>query len=164
MGLAASMRPCGTLANWSRSAVRWCRWARFWREAVHRYGQPQAIAADRYREGELSDGVKGAGLSLPEPTWRGQGWKDGAQDVRLFRAAVLDGKVAAPVSMAMRAALAEAKTVMDSASNEKLAKAGEGAHRRRGRDDLAAAIILAISEGTRREASRPVRRWRYRGG
>ena len=53
----------------------------------------------------------------------------------------------------MRAALAEAKTVMDSAANEKLAKAGEGAHRRRGRDDLAAAIILAIAEGSRRKPS-----------
>ena len=135
----------------------------FIKEAVSRYGKPQAIAADRYRAGELEDGVKGAGLNLPEPTWRGQGWRDGGQDIRLFRAAVLDGKVAAPVSLAMRAALAEAKTVMDSAANEKLAKAGEGAHRRRGRDDLAASIILAISEGTRREASRPVRRWRYRG-
>lgn len=107
--------------------------------------------------------MKGAGLSLPEPTWRGQGWRDGSQDIRLFRKAVLSGAVVAPVSLAMRHALSEAKTVMDSASNEKLAKSGEGAHRRRGRDDLAAAIILAISEGSRREASVPVRRWRYRG-
>ena len=58
------------------------------------------------------------------------------QDVRAFRAAVLEGKVAAPVSMAMRAALSEAKTVTDMSANEKLAKSGEGQHRRRGRDDL----------------------------
>ena len=61
----------------------------------------------------------------------------------------------APVSLAMRAALAEAKVVADSAANEKLAKAGEGQHRRRGRDDLAAAIVLAVAEGMRREAAYP---------
>ena len=84
--------------------------------------------------------------------------------MRLFRAAVLESKVAAPVSMAMRAALSEAKTIQDSSSNEKLAKSsGEGQHRRRGRDDLAAAIILAVAEGTRREADKPVSRGRYRG-
>lgn len=126
-------------------------------EAVRRYGRPQAIAADRWRAGELSDGVTEAALRLPEPTWRGQGWRDGAQDVRAFRAAVLEGRVVAPVSLAMRAALAEARTVADSAANEKLAKAGQGQRRRRGRDDLAAAIVLAVAEGMRREARRPSR-------
>ena len=122
-------------------------------EAVLRYGKPQAIAADRWRAGELEDGVREARLNLPEPTWRGQGWRDGAQDVRQFRSAVLEGKVAAPVSLAIRAALAEARTVTDSAANEKLAKSGEGQHRRRGRDDLAAGIVLAVAEGARREAA-----------
>ena len=135
----------------------------FLSEAVRRYGRPQAIAADRWRAGELEDGVKVAGLSLPEPTWRGQGWRDGSVDVRLFRAAVLEGQVSAPVSLAMRAAFAEAKVVADSAANEKIAKAGEGQHRRRGRDDLAAAIVLAVAEGQRREAARTPHRWRYRG-
>ena len=130
----------------------------FLAEAVRRYGRPQAIAADRWRAGELEDGVREAGLSLPEPTWRGQGWRDGAQDVRAFRSAVLEGHVSAPVSLAMRAAFAEAKVVADSAANEKLAKAGEGQHRRRGRDDLAAAIVLSVAEGQRREASQPQRR------
>ena len=127
----------------------------FLAEAVERFGRPQAIAADRWRAGELEDGVREARLNLPEPTWRGQGWRDGSQDIRLFRSAVLEGKVTAPVSLAMRAALAEAKVVADSAANEKLAKAGEGFHRRRGRDDLAAAIVLAVAEGMRREAAYP---------
>ena len=135
----------------------------FLQEAVRRYGKPQAIAADRYRDGELEDAVRNERLRLPEPTWRGQGYKDGGVDVRAFRVAVLTDKVAAPVSMAMRAALAEAKTVTDMSSNEKLAKSGEGQHRRRGRDDLAAAIILAIAEGSRREADTPKTRPRYRG-
>ena len=41
--------------------------------AVRRYGRPQAIAADRWRAGELEDGAREARLGLPEPTWRGQG-------------------------------------------------------------------------------------------
>ena len=47
----------------------------FMQEAVIRFGKPQAIAADRWRAGELEDGVKAVGLNLPEPSWRGQGWK-----------------------------------------------------------------------------------------
>ena len=138
--------------------------APFLQEAVRRYGRPQAIAADRYRDGELEQAVRNDRLHLPEPTWRGQGYRDGSIDVRAFRTAVLSDKVVAPVSMAMRAALSEAKTVTDmGAANEKLAKRGEGQHRRRGRDDLAAAIILAIAEGSRREADTPVSRGRYRG-
>ena len=61
------------------------------------------------------------------------------------------------------AAFAEAQTVSDTAANEKLAKAGEGMKRRRGRDDLAAAIVLAVAEGMRREANKPRPRFRYRG-
>ena len=134
----------------------------FLSEAVRRYGRPQAIAADRWRAGELEDGVRESRLNLPEPTWRGQGWRDGTVDVRQFRAAVLEGKVTAPISLAMRAAFAEAKVVADSSANEKLAKAGEGTHRRRGRDDLAAAVVLSVSEGVRRDAAHKPRR-RYHG-
>ena len=134
----------------------------FLREAVRRFGRPAALAADRWRAGELEDGVREAGLRLPEPTWRGQGWRDGAQDVRAFRAAVLNEDVAAPESLAIRAALAEARVVADQAGNEKLAKAGEGTRRRRGRDDLAAAIILAVAEGCRREAGRKPARSGFR--
>ena len=50
-----------------------------------------------------------------------------------------------------------------SAGNEKLAKAGEGQRRQRGRDDLAAAIILGVAEGARREAASPPPRFRYWG-
>ena len=159
-GIYEAMRDAGELVQLGGRVVPV---GAFLAEAVRRYGRPQAIAADRWRAGELEDGVREAGLSLPEPTWRGQGWRDGAQDVRSFRAAVLEGRVAAPVSLAMRAAFAEAKVVVDSAANEKLAKAGEGQHRRRGRDDLAAAIVLAVAEGQRREAARTPHRWRYRG-
>lgn len=132
-------------------------------EAVKRYGRPHALSADRWRAGELEDGVRTLRLNLPEPTWRGQGWRDGSVDVRLFRAAVLEGKVSPPVSLAMRAALGEARVVADSAANEKLAKGSEGHKRQRGRDDLAASIVLAVAEGTRREAAKQRQTWKYRG-
>ena len=136
----------------------------FLAEAVRRYGSPTAIAADRWRAGELADGVREAGLRLlPEPTWRGQGWRDGAEDVRGFRAAVLEGKVAAPVSLAMRAAFSEARTLADPAGNEKLAKMSEGGRRQRARDDLAAAVVLAVAEGVRRAAKPRRRAFRYHG-
>ena len=159
-GVYEAMRDAGELVQLGGRVVPV---GAFLAEAVRRYGRPQAIAADRWRAGELEDGVREARLALPEPTWRGQGWRDGSVDVRLFRAAVLEGQVAAPVSLAMRAAFAEAKVVADSAANEKIAKAGEGQHRRRGRDDLAAAIVLTVAEGVRRHAAKPTRTWRYRG-
>ena len=157
-GVYEAMRDAGELVQLGSRVVPV---GPFLAEAARRYGRPQAIAADRWRAGELADGVRDARLHLPEPTWRGQGWHDGGVDVRLFRTAVLENKVAAPVSLAMRAAFAEARTVMDSASNEKIAKAGEGQRRRRGRDDLAAAIVLAVAEGTRQESNRPQRRLAY---
>ena len=44
----------------------------------------------------------------------------------------------------------EARTVTDTAGNQKLAKSTEGGRRRRARDDAAAAAILAVAEGRRR--------------
>ena len=48
----------------------------FLQEAVRRYGKPQAIAADRYRDGELEEcGAETSGYGCQEPTWRGQGYQ-----------------------------------------------------------------------------------------
>ena len=84
---------------------------------------------------------------------RGQGYKDGGEDVRDFRKAILDGFVRAPVSLLLRSALNEARVVTDAAGNSKLAKSGEGGRRKVARDDAAAAAILAIAEGQRRRLS-----------
>ena len=94
----------------------------------------------------MQQAIDDAGLSVGV-VWRGQGWKDGAEDVRGFRRAVLDAAVSAPVSLLMRSALAEATTVADGSGNEKLAKQSEGGRRVRARDDVAAAAILAVAEG-----------------
>ena len=81
--------------------------------------------------------------------YRGQGWKDGSEDVRSFRRAALEGKLAFGPSTLIRSAFAEARTLIDPASNEKLAKLSEGGRRRNARDDAVAACILAVGFGYR---------------
>lgn len=131
-------------------------------EALDRWGRPAAIVADRYRETDLRQALDRAGFPQAAFTVRGMGFRDGAEDVRQFRRACLEGKVAPGLSLLLRAALAEARTVADPAGNEKLAKGVEGRRRRRARDDAAAAAILAVAEGVRR-GNGPRRVWRYRG-
>ena len=131
-------------------------------EALDRWGRPAAIVADRYRETDLRQALDRVGFPQAGFTLRGMGFRDGAEDVRLFRRACLEGKVAPGRSLLLRSALAEARTVADPAGNEKLAKGVEGRRRRRARDDAAAAAILAVAEGLRR-GDRPRRRWHYRG-
>ena len=131
-------------------------------EALDRWGRPAAIVADRYRETDLRQALDRVGFPQAAFTLRGMGFRDGAEDVRLFRRAALTGALAPGRSLLLRAALAEARTVADPSGNEKLAKGVEGRRRRRARDDAAAAAILAVAEGVRR-GERPRRRWKYRG-
>lgn len=106
-------------------------------EAIH------AILADRFKQGEIQDGLAAIGCTVPI-TWRGFGWKDGAEDIERFRRAVYDRKVAAPKSLLLRSALADAVCLIDPAGNAKLAKG-----RALGRIDPAAAALIAIAEGQR---------------
>ena len=115
-------------------------------ESRHRWGDPHVVVCDRWREAELRQ-------SLPMPAQvltRGMGYMDGGEDVRDFRAAVLDGYVAAPESLLLRSALSNARVARDMAGNSKLAKAKDG-HR----DDAAAAAILAVGLGYRLRRQRP---------
>lgn len=119
-------------------------------------GAPAAcFTADRYRQSEFIDAMNAAGLRIPT-AWRGQGWKDGAEDVERFRAAVFDGLVHVAPSLLLRSTMSDAVTVGDIAGNRKLAKA-----RASGRIDAAAAAILAVAEGQRRKAA-PVAQHRVR--
>ena len=130
-------------------------------EALTRFGRPSALAADRWREPELRDALDRAGVPPAALDIRGQGFKDGAEDVRAFRRACLEGRVVPGASLLMRSAMTEARVVIDPAGNSKLAKNSEGGRRVRARDDAAAAAILAVAAGSRR-ASRPrARRRRY---
>lgn len=124
--------------------------------ALHRFGPPASIAADRWREAELRDALKAARVPLARLELRGQGYRDGGEDVRQFRRAALEGKVTPVPSLILASAIGVARVIMDPAANAKLAKGSEGGRRSRARDDAAAAAILAVAAGQRR-ASRPAR-------
>ena len=126
----------------------------FLKEVISRFGRPSAVSCDRWRSGELSDAVNLSKLRLPFPAWRGQGFKDGNTDIRAFKTQLFEGKVHAPKSLAMRSAFAEARTLMDPAGNQKLAVKSEAGRRKNARDDLTAAVILAIAEGSRIDSFR----------
>ncbi|MDD9989178.1 MAG: hypothetical protein OXQ31_23095 [Spirochaetaceae bacterium] len=131
-------------------------------DVVKRWGRPVAVVADRYRERDLHDAMADAGIAAPFVP-RGQGYVDGAADVREFRRAVVGGDVTPVPSLLLRHALSGAVVVSDQSGNAKLAKASEGNRRQRHRDDAAAAAVLAVSEG-RRRARLPQRpAWRLAG-
>ena len=128
-------------------------------EALQRFGPPAALACDRWRLPELRDALKVSGVPPCPLIPRGQGFKDGAEDVRAFRRACLEGRVVPAKSLLMRSAMSEARTLADPAGNEKLAKQTEGGRRLRARDDAAAAAIVAVALGTRKP-TQPNRRLR----
>ena len=122
------------------------------REGMRRFGAPDAVASDRWRQSELLDALNQAGVPSSSFVSRGQGFKDGAADVRAFRNAALTGKLIPVVSLMLRAAMRESVVVSDTAGNSKLAKASEGGRRARARDDAIASSIMAISVGGMRPA------------
>ena len=107
--------------------------------SVERFGRPAAIVCDRWRIGELVDAISALGLDVPLVS-RGMGFRDGAEDVRRFRTAILDGMVRPTASFLLRLAMREATVMTDAAGNSKLAKATEAGRRRRARDDAVAAV------------------------
>ena len=129
--------------------------------ALHRFGAPTAIAADRWREADLRDALDKADVPVATYEPRGQGYRDGGEDVRMFRRAAAEGRVVPAKSLLLRSAMAEARVVMDPAGNAKLAKQVEGGRRLRARDDAVAAAILAVALGARNAARPKPRRRRY---
>ena len=118
-------------------------------EVLARWGAPSAVIVDRWREAELRDALESARFPTAALVVRGQGFKDGGEDVRDFRRAVLSDRVRPSGSLLLTAAMAEARVTSDPAGNSKLAKASQGGRRVRARDDAAAAAILAVSAGYR---------------
>ena len=117
--------------------------------AIDRFGAPELLIADRWREAELRDALDSAGFPPAHLETRGMGYRDGAEDVRTFRRACAEGRVAPSPSLLLRSAMAEARTISDPAGNSKLAKGSQGGRRLRAKDDSAAAAILAVSAGVR---------------
>ena len=119
------------------------------KEALARWGTPAAVVADRWRIPELADALDAVRFPRSRLIERGQGYRDGGEDVRDFRAAVLRGRVTPTRSLLMRSAMGEARVSMDPAGNCKLCKTGNG-RRTYARDDAAAAGILAVAVGERK--------------
>ena len=132
----------------------------FLQAVLDRFGVPECIVADRWREGELRDAMHACSVIAPLEL-RGQGFKDGGEDLRAFRTAMLDGHVEVAGtdpdggSPLFRVAVLESRAVCDPAGNEKLAKSTEGGRRRRARDDATAAAIVAVAEWWRRRQAPP---------
>ncbi|MGB3390737.1 MAG: terminase TerL endonuclease subunit, partial [Pseudaminobacter sp.] len=118
-------------------------WLRQVWETLVQDAEVKALVCDRYRQAELQDALAAAGIRVPV-VFRGQGFRDGGQDVEAFRKAVFDGEVRTVPSLLLRSAAADALVVMDDAQNAKLTKA-----RSLGRIDAMAASILAVAEGQR---------------
>ena len=134
------------------------------RESLRRWGRPVAVVCDRWRAAELRQALEAVRFPLADLIVRGQGFKDGGEDLRHYRAAVIGREVRPASSLLLTAAMSEARAVSDPAGNHKLAKRGQGGRRAQARDDAAAAAILAVAAGRRRWKSGAVRRsWRYRG-
>ena len=134
------------------------------RECLERWGRPVAIACDRWRLAELKQHLEAVSFPLAELVERGQGFRDGGQDVRDFRAAVLGDHVRPSQSLLLRAAMSEARVTGDPSGNWKLAKHVQGGRRANARDDACAAAIVAVAAGYRRWTAKPSRpRWRYLG-
>ena len=115
--------------------------------AADRFGPPEVIWCDRWRLGELREAAQIAALPFCRVVPRGQGFKDGAADLRSFKRAALDGRVTPAPSLLMVSAMAEARSVSDPAGNSKLAKGSQGGRRALARDDAVAASLLAVAAG-----------------
>ena len=118
-------------------------------EALARWGRPQVVVCDRWREAELRQHLEAVGFPSAALVVRGMGFRDGAEDVRAFRAAVLGSHVRPANSLLLTAAMSEARTISDPAGNSKLSKGTQGGRRSRARDDAAAAAVLAVAAGYR---------------
>ena len=123
------------------------------RRALAEWGAPVCIASDRYKKNDLLQELDACGFPNVHLEWRGQGMKDGGEDVRAFRAACLKNEVRPPVSMLLRAAMSEARCRIDDSGNVKLLKVHEGSGNGfQPRDDACAASIIAVAEGVRYRA------------
>ena len=126
-------------------------------EALDRWGTPQAIVCDRWREQELRQSLAKIRFPRAAIVTRGMGYQDGGADCLALRKAVLGGYVRPVESLLLTAAMAEARVVVDAAGNAKLAKNTEGGRRHRAKDDAAAAAILAVAAGFREWHQGPAR-------
>lgn len=118
-------------------------------EAVERWGRPDCIVSDPYKLRDLRQSIEDNRLDAVRVIVRSGGYKHGSEDLRFFRRALLRRKLRAPVSLAFRLALSDARMVPDVQGRLKLATRTQGDRRDKARDDLAAALVIAVGVGER---------------
>lgn len=118
--------------------------------ALALWGGPETISCDRWRIAEVVQSLEAVGFPHCAISERGQGYMDGAEDVRLFKAALLDGHLQPQRGLLIRTSVGGARVMTDPAGNSKLHKRGGATCR----GDVACAIIMAMAE-SRRRASQP---------
>lgn len=101
------------------------------------------MTADRYRKAEVLQVFDKLGLRWPVE-WRGQGWLDGAVDVRDAQREILQGRPKVLESLMLESAITESSIARDPAGNPKLDRSS-----RRGRIDAIQACVLALAVGRR---------------
>lgn len=116
------------------------------------WGAPEVVFCDRFRLGELQDAINGTPI-VP----RIARWSEASEDIRATRKLALDGPLAcAPKSRPLlTASLAAAMVKPDDAGNVRMVKRGTN---NTGRDDVAAALVLAA--GALARAPKPRKRRR----
>ena len=121
--------------------------------ALDRWGRPEGIACDRWRQGELEDAMAAGGLNVPV-YWRGMGFLDGGNDLRSWQNAFADGRIVPVRSLLLRSAFGELTLQSDPAGNMRIARRSENGRRGSAKDDAAVASVLAVG-GSRVAPARP---------
>ena len=155
--LYVSMENEGTLRTLGDATVPVTAWIKGVVQVADGY-PIEAICYDTFKQSEIQDGIRAAGLTARQ-VLRRFGPFDGGEDAERFRRAVYDRHVATPETYMMRAALADAVCKRDGQLNPCLDKS-----RSTGRIDAVSASVLAVGEGSRITGRGPVRRGRVAWG
>ena len=128
--------------------------------ALDCWGRPVRIVADYHHERELRQALDTADFPPAVLVTASMGGlKDSPGRVRDFRRAVKGGRVWCLPRLLIRSSMGNARTVSDSMGEERLIKGGVSGRKRTARDDVAVAIVAAVSEGAR--LPKPPRRRRH---
>ena len=124
-------------------------------EALSRWGTPAAIAADRFKKSELIGHLNALHFPRAALVLRGQGYRDGSEDVRGFQLAALQRppdagqEPATPVQHGRGAAGGRHCGKLEARQGLR-----RWAARARAKDDVVAAAILAVAVGRRGSVAR----------
>ena len=126
-----------------------------WEAICDRWGVPVKIVCDRFRLNDLRDTVGNATKVEPRVTQ----WSSSSEDIRALRKICRDGPLSVDPGShdLLVVSLSAARVQNDNAGNSRLIKKG---HDNKGRDDVAAALLLAAGAFERASAA-PVRKLSY---